>query len=609
VSTNAPSQVKDAPDMLAKLRRRMAGRVKRRTVGLTILALAAVFSCPSGRARAADSDQPAIGAAGGSEALWLWRRDVDPARNDAGLLRFAYRLSEGLGAQRYWTGPVVVGEVRHAVATGRGLHVFFADGSHRHFVPDPRLVHSEPPFQSLLDVRVPLNRPPIAACWDAQSKTLYALLTTGQAAEILAASVPDALDELESEAESEEEADAKSAEAKRPAAMKIDTLSCVVRLEGRRWIIDRAGPAEWDGSTVTVGMVARDDVIHLLYADDHASEAYRHRRSKPGGDEWTEAPTLTLASKSRPMTAGWVDDRLTVVIQEEAPKGVTLATARLEEDAWIAGPSLAENAAEPERFAPPIAPALAQSELAVSYLSGPSDYFVARWSIENGGSVDGPAIVTPLSPARTPSVGPNAQHLLQYALVLALITAYYLWRQGRIAVLLPLAEDQQYARLSNRGLGLVLDLIITAPLWGSLLYAIATSGEDAATLAEQLLLPADARPAIWFWGSAVVGVVFAVYGTCSEYAIGATPGKRIAGCRVVVEHGRRGGFKAMLIRNAVRPIEFHLPAIMLMVFLTPSRQRLGDVLAATAVVERRHDVDAAADKPEDTESDIGDDAL
>jgi uncharacterized RDD family membrane protein YckC len=287
----------------------------------------------------------------------------------------------------------------------------------------------------------------------------------------------------------------------------------------------------------------------------------------------------------------WLGDDVVVVVQEAAPKGVTVSTSKLTKSGWVSGPSLAENAAEVARFTPPIAPALAQDQLMVAYLSGPSDFFVSTWSAKDGSSVESPSIVAPLSPSHLPSVGPSTEHLLQYALVLALITAYYLWRQGKIAVFVPIAEEHQYARLTNRALALLLDLIIIAPVWASLLYWIGTRGEDVPTIGEQLLLRPEAHPLVWFWGYAIIGAVFAVYATIFEYFLGATPGKRIVGCRVVIEQSRRGGLKAILIRNLVRPIEFHLPAIMLMVFLTPSRQRLGDVLASTVVVEPRQDFD------------------
>lgn len=565
---------------------------------------AAMATCLPAGVMAADAAKPTIGAAAGPEALWLYRRDTDETSGDGAILRFAYRLDKAPTANRYWPGPIVSGEVALAVVTGRGAHVFFADGSHRHFVPDPRLIQAQPPYQSLLDLRVPLDRPPLAACWDDNAGTLYILITAGQAAEIVAAEVPDTLND-KSDEDADDDGDTptpkpapKAAESTKPTKPQIDSVYSIARLEGLRWILDRPAPSAWDGTTIIVGMLARDGAIHVLSRSGKADGKYEHRVSAPGEDKWSDATTLKLSAKSRPVSMAWLGDNVAVIVQEAAPKGVTISTSKLAKSGWVSGPSLAENAAEVARFELPLAPVLAHDQLMVAYLSGPDDFFVSTWSAKDGSSVESPSIVAPLSPSHLPSVGPSTEHLLQYAVVLALITAYYLWRQGKIAVFVPIAEDQQYARLSNRALALMLDLIISAPLWVSLLYWIGTQGKDTPTIGDQLLLRPEAHQLIWFWGYAIIGCVFAVYATLFEYLMGATPGKLIVGCRVVVAEGRRCDLKAALLRNLVRPVEFHLPAILLMVFLTPSRQRLGDVLATTVVVEPRHesvDIDTDVD--------------
>lgn len=580
-------------------------RIARRTAWWA----AALATCVPAGTMAADAAKPTIGAAAGPEALWLYRRDVDQTSSDGGILRFAYRLGDEPAANRYWPGPVVVGKVALAAVTGRGVHVFFADGSHRHYMPDPRLIQAQLPYQSLLDLRVPLDRPPLAACWDDKTGTLYILITAGQAAEILAAEVPDTLDD-KSDEEADDNGDTptpkpapEAANATTPTKPTINTVFySIARLEGLRWILDRPAPSAWDGTTIIVGMLARDGAIHVLSRSGEANGKYQHRVAAPGEDKWSDPTTLALTGTSRPVSMAWLDDDVTVIVQEAAPKGVTISTSKLTKSGWVSGPSLAENAAEVARFTSPLAPALAHDQLMVAYLSGPDDFFVSTWSAKDGSSVETPSIVAPLSPSHLPSVGPSTEHLLQYAVVLALITAYYLWRQGKIAIFVPIAEDQQYARLTNRALALILDLIISAPFWASLLYWIGTLGKDALTIGDQLLLRPEAHPLVWFWGYAIIGSVFAVYATLFEYLMAATPGKRIVGCRVVAANGRRCGLKAAVLRNLVRPIEFHLPAIMLMVFLTPSRQRLGDVLATTVVVEPRRE-------PVDIDTDVDDTTL
>ena len=72
--------------------------------------------------------------------------------------------------------------------------------------------------------------------------------------------------------------------------------------------------------------------------------------------------------------------------------------------------------------------------------------------------------------------------------------------------------------------------------------------------------------------------------------MGATPGKRIVQCRVADERGGRCGFGAVALRNLIRIVEmfylFNLMPAIVLILLTRNRQRLGDLIARTLVVER-----------------------
>jgi len=71
--------------------------------------------------------------------------------------------------------------------------------------------------------------------------------------------------------------------------------------------------------------------------------------------------------------------------------------------------------------------------------------------------------------------------------------------------------------------------------------------------------------------------------------LGRTPGKRLLGLRVVRRDGTPPGLVDSLLRNAARAIEVPLlyaPGV-LCIALTPRRERLGDMLAGTLVVEDR----------------------
>ena len=99
------------------------------------------------------------------------------------------------------------------------------------------------------------------------------------------------------------------------------------------------------------------------------------------------------------------------------------------------------------------------------------------------------------------------------------------------------------------------------------------------------LVRARAEVSVMSWSPAIVGAVLGLYGIVFETLMRTTPGKRLARCSVVAEGGGRSKASTILIRNAARIVEFHFPAIALLVLLTPSRQRLGDLLARTVVVQ------------------------
>ena len=84
----------------------------------------------------------------------------------------------------------------------------------------------------------------------------------------------------------------------------------------------------------------------------------------------------------------------------------------------------------------------------------------------------------------------------------------------------------------------------------------------------------------------VVLAGFILYSAVLEKAVGGTLGKLIVKIRVVGPAGKALTWREALLRNAAKPMELitiWLPALFIM--LNPTRQRLGDVLARTLVVE------------------------
>ncbi|MEI6233605.1 MAG: RDD family protein [Planctomycetota bacterium] len=87
-----------------------------------------------------------------------------------------------------------------------------------------------------------------------------------------------------------------------------------------------------------------------------------------------------------------------------------------------------------------------------------------------------------------------------------------------------------------------------------------------------------------------IAVCFMVYFTLTEWLLGATLGKFVMGLRVVSDNGMRPTFWAAAVRNTVGLLERQPMMIIVsfpMVVFSPRRQRLGDLLSRTIVVQKQ----------------------
>jgi len=179
--------------------------------------------------------------------------------------------------------------------------------------------------------------------------------------------------------------------------------------------------------------------------------------------------------------------------------------------------------------------------------------------------------------------------LLLFGLGLTLLNRYLLRRSGLLT-----AQSVQARRVGtlasplDRGMAMLVDLLLVMPL--PLAFAIYGCGGSAQNLLEVLAgSPDERRILYWVW---IAGLGF--YAGIAEARWGQTVGKRLFGIRVRNARGGRILPAQALIRNALRILDFwpvvlfqiELPYLvaLLLVALTPRRQRLGDVLGHTIVL-------------------------
>lgn len=82
---------------------------------------------------------------------------------------------------------------------------------------------------------------------------------------------------------------------------------------------------------------------------------------------------------------------------------------------------------------------------------------------------------------------------------------------------------------------------------------------------------------VWGLGS------FIYFGLCELFMRGQTPGKRMSKIRVVKSDGFSLDAQSILIRNVFRVVD-HIPALWIVPVLSAKSQRLGDMVAGTALI-------------------------
>ncbi len=148
--------------------------------------------------------------------------------------------------------------------------------------------------------------------------------------------------------------------------------------------------------------------------------------------------------------------------------------------------------------------------------------------------------------------------------------------EDRITVVTPEGVEMELALggLGSRFLSAFVDLLIEAALVGALaaaLFGLLSTAVAAAGLA-----------------LGVFAVLFGYHVLWEVLGSGRTPGKRVAGLRVVRDGGGPVRFRESAVRNIIRVVDLLPPVTYavgaLAIMLTSRNQRLGDLAAGTLVV-------------------------
>lgn len=292
---------------------------------------------------------------------------------------------------------------------------------------------------------------------------------------------------------------------------------------------------------------------------------------------------MPVSPNAAVLAAGWLEGAPLVVAGRVENGAAVLTIHRFAGGRWDQGTALSDGAGGRVRLAAPLAAGVFESQLVVARRGADGRLEAGAWSLIDGRQKCPFAVIRPLVPSAEPLVSTETRVVLEFVAVAVLLTTVFAWRRDRFLVAAPIARDQLACGLTRRGIALLIDVVVLLP--ACIVAFFLVFGEDEVSGGFGAWV--DPERAAWMRARVILltSAMLAVYAAAFEAAIGQTPGKRLAGCRVVGEDGGRCGLMPILIRNAARIAEFYFLPLVILVPLTRSRQRLGDLLARTVVVE------------------------
>lgn len=545
--------------------------VVRSVTGIAVRA-AILACCLAAPARADQPSAPtdSVGIAAGPQTLWVYQQRLE-GRPQARTLRLAFAAGDA-PFRRPGRVQAVTGEVGAAAVLGDRLFIVFADGTHRSY--------------DRLTLRVERTLPghaiPLSLAADHARNALYALVPTSVAVELLDTEtvpfgIPDHPAKFTAPVEPPDPPPS-TQPAPTSAPALPDSAYCLVRYARGRWHLDRAAP-EFMTDPQPCLLAVSDGQCHLICGTDPADPVALYSRSTEDG--WTAPLQMSAARFDQLLACGVFHGRFAVLAQSSDN-----AEPRLlwhEQDRFTPDEPL-------EGAAGAVAAAWFGSHLALAFMDAENELAVGTWPMQGGGATSPPAQVQALRPRHVSWIAENMA-LLAYGGLSLVMLVVFLRRRDSLLTPAALKPDQILAPFSRRLLGFLLDATLFLPvslylLWPAM-QAYAAQHEldpavDRMTLYREL-------PGDFFLRWLLAVALFALYGTIFEALFGATPGKRVVQCKVVNEQGAKPGFGAVALRNLLRLVEMFppfdfMPAAVL-VILTRNRQRLGDLIARTVVVE------------------------
>ncbi len=534
-----------------------------------------------------DEEARQFGLTGGQGFVWIYDYKFD---SDSGgwLLHIGVRDPK----TREFLVPAalrgLVGRVHEATSAGRDLFLIFDEkGAHRRYRYEVvRRISRRVRTQT--EQPLPGGALPLAFVGCSLDETLYAIVAREPAHAI-------AVDEMRrARQEANDNKDGNSSEVDEAVdAEPIDVEARLgsaqffaVRYFRSRWGLICEMPEWFDRPEECYLVVDGDSRLHVLFAEG-PSASYQHAWYAEAA--WSSPSRIFDAPGYRINSACASEDQILVVGSIESGATRSIYASIFQGGHWLDQEPFVIDEAVTAPTVTSFASTCVEDEIGLAILGDRDGLLYGRWGIKGGAPAEPLREVVGLEPGRKASMSWQTQSMAAFVLLGVLLLFTFLRRGDSITRDAELPAQYAVAGYWRRLAGFVIDVapiaMVTNRLWMgpfdewlAQYHETQTEGGPVPPFSDELLIA---------W--ALCCAAFSAYCTLCEALFARTPGKAAVRCRVVDETGGRCGFSPILVRNLVRMIElFPLlqlwPTFILMLF-TRSRQRLGDLLARTIVVE------------------------
>lgn len=528
------------------------------------------------------AQEQVVDVVAGDGVLWAYRRvQADGDKPESCRIAFGKPASD---TRISWAPKLadrqLVGQIQAAAVPGNELHVFFSDGSFR--VYSLKSMAGIGTAQSLGD-----NAKPLAVATDHTSQTICAIvpIEIARTAATREADRQKRINQLHQPDPSDEPSESEEESSEPP--LWPEASHAVVKFQTGRWIPDRPFPPGWFADDSVIHLAAWKERLHVVWSTNDSAEPRYSVGSAPDKDWSVPTPMLPLAKTTRILDLLNHGDVVYSVI-EVGNRQYTLAEHK--DGKWIAAKPFSIMGQPFQHKHTDVAFTITTANGIPRVVGVWSDNkgFVqsTMWPMTGGDAVADVVFVSQLGPSSEPIRRNWRRQALPFVVLAGILGVLYWRRKTAVTTTIVIPAQFRLASNSRRLAAFSLDVAITMPVIAACLGPVIASASEEATLINRAVFGDDYFAALmsrWFLATAF----FVVYTIVFELLWSATPGKRIMRCRVITESGQPVPKPRIVLRNVLKLLEFYpdVIATLVLVLLTRSRQRLGDLLARTIVVE------------------------